>query len=132
MHIWIGKEWSKVQGVLLHSKNNNGTVKDFVYYDVDSKEKIPDFIVMKKPQFWMYNSACIKEQKRAGSTEGQNCNIETMSKSINSSQAVKSERKAAKQQYQLISAKILQKCVQREEPVFLAFVRPTNLQKNRE
>ena len=63
MHIWTGKEWSKVQGVLLHSKNNIGTVKDFVYYDVDSKEKIPDFIVMKKPQFWMYNSPCIKEQK---------------------------------------------------------------------
>ena len=53
MHIWTGKEWSNVQGVLLHSENNIGTVKDFVHYDVDSKEKIPDFIVMKKPQFWV-------------------------------------------------------------------------------
>ena len=129
MHIWTGKEWSKVSGVLLHSNDSIGTVKDFVYYDVDSKEKIPDFMVMKKPQFWMYNSACIKEQKRAGSNEGQNCNMETMSKSVNSSQSVKSEKKTTKQQYQLISAKTLQKCVQREEPVFLAFVRPTNPQQ---
>ena len=62
MHIWTGKELSKVQGVLLHSKKNIGTVKDFVYYDVDSREKIPDFIVMKKPQFWTYNTACTKAE----------------------------------------------------------------------
>ena len=39
MHIWTGKEWSEVQGILLHAENNIGTVKDFVYYDVDSKKK---------------------------------------------------------------------------------------------
>ena len=29
MHIWIGTEWSKVQGVLLHSENNIGYYKRF-------------------------------------------------------------------------------------------------------
>ena len=41
MHIWTGKEWSEIQGILLHSNNIIGTVKDFVYYDVDSREKNP-------------------------------------------------------------------------------------------
>ena len=63
MHMWTGKEWNEVQGVFLHSKNNIGTVKDIVHYDVDSKSQIPDFIVMKKPQFWMYHAACIQDQK---------------------------------------------------------------------
>ena len=65
---------------MLHSENNIGTVKDFVHYDVDSKKKIPDFIVMKKPQFWMYHTAYTKEKKRAGSKEEQNCTIKMMSK----------------------------------------------------
>ena len=64
MHLWTGKEWSKVQGVLLHSKHNIGTIKDFVYYDVDSKGEIPDFIVMKKPQFWMYHTTCTKQRSQ--------------------------------------------------------------------
>ena len=128
MHIWTEKEWSEIQGILLHSNNIIGTVKDFVYYDVDSREKIPDFIVMRKPQFWMYNTACTKSEKRAGSNEGQNCIIETLSNSENSLQAAKVEKKNCKQQFQLISAKTLQKCIHREESVFLAFVRPTNPQ----
>ena len=124
MHMWTGKEWSEVQGVLLHSENNIGTVKDFVHYDVDSKKKIPDFIVMKKPQFWMYHNACTKEGKRAELKEEQNCTIQMMSKQSNSSLV----SRRVKTQYQLISSKTLQKCLRREEPVFLAFVRPTNPQ----
>ena len=51
MHIWTGTEWRQVQGMLLDSKNNTGTVKDFVSYGVDSEKQIPDFTVMKDPKF---------------------------------------------------------------------------------
>ena len=61
MHIWIGKEWSQVQGILLNSKNNTGTVKDFVYYSVDSENQIPDFTVMKDPKWWVYHTDAKKE-----------------------------------------------------------------------
>ena len=66
MHIWTGKEWSEIRGTLFHANNIVGTLKDFVYYDVDSKEKIPDFIVMRKPQFWVYHEVCTKEEKELG------------------------------------------------------------------
>ena len=39
------------------------------------------------------------------------------------------EKKTQKNKCQLISAKTLQKCLRREEPVFLAFVRPTQNQQ---
>ena len=63
MHIWTGKEWSQVQGMLLDSKNNTGTVKDFVYYSVDSEKQIPDFTVMKDPQFWVYHTDATRNGK---------------------------------------------------------------------
>ena len=77
MHIWIGQEWSEIKGTLLHANKIIGTVKDFVYYDVDSKEKIPDFIVMRKPQFWVYHEVCTKEEKGTGSQKPQKCIVET-------------------------------------------------------
>ena len=101
------------------------TIKDFVHYDVDSKTKIPDFIVMKKPQFWMYHHAYTKEKERAGLKEEQNCTVQMMSKQLNSCPRAQEETKP---QCQLISSKTLQKCLRHEEPVFLAFVRPTNPQ----
>ena len=47
-------------------------------------------------------------------------------KQRNSFQTSTSNQKMEKRRYQLISAKTLQKCLRREERVFLAFVRPTN------
>ena len=112
----------------MHSKNNIGIVKDIVHYDVDSRSQIPDFIVMKKPQFWMYHIACIQDQKRAALKKEQTCKIAKLAKTayVKNDQAVPSESKKQRTQYQLISAKTLQKCMHHDEPVFLAFVRPTN------
>ena len=89
------------------------------------KEKIPDFIVMKKPQFWMYHTTCTKAKEPKDAKTKQNYNGQTMSNESNSSPV----SRGIKSQYQLISSKTLQKCLRREEPVFLAFVRPTNPQK---
>ena len=113
---------------MLHSENNIGTVKDFVHHDVDLKTEIPDFIVMKKPQFWMYHNAYTKEKKRAGTKEEHNCTIQTMSTQLNSFPTSRGETSMVRKQCQLISAKTLQKFLHREEPIFLAFVRPTNPQ----
>ena len=56
MNIWTGYEWDQVNGLLLHSIHNIGTVKDFVYYGMsDEEKKIPDFTMVKVPQFWDYN-----------------------------------------------------------------------------
>ena len=115
--------------MLLHSNNIVGTIKDFVYYDVESKEKIPDFIVMKKPQFWVYHNTCTKDGKRTGSKEQQDCIIEQKVKSKNSFPISVLETKIQKNKCQLISAKTLQKCLRREELVFLAFVRPIQTQQ---
>ena len=57
MNIWTGFEWDKIRGNLLQSVHNIGTVKEFVYCGVSGKEdKIPDFTVVKVPQFWEYDT----------------------------------------------------------------------------
>ena len=56
MNIWIGREWNQIQGLLLRSDYNTRSVKDFVYYGAEKTEKIPDFIKMKEPQFWEYDT----------------------------------------------------------------------------
>ena len=66
MRIWIGKEWSEIRGTLLHANNIIGTVKDVVYYDVDSKEKIPDFIVMRNRSFGCIMKSVQKMKKELG------------------------------------------------------------------
>ena len=46
-----------MNGLLLRSIHNIGIVKDFVYYGVSEKEKnVPDFTVVRGPQFWDYNT----------------------------------------------------------------------------
>ena len=102
MHIWTGTEWSQVQGMLLDSKNNIGTIKDFVYYSVDSEKQIPDFTVMKDPQFWVYHTDATNEWKRAESSKKQDCIISTKSRqepssnSFNPSSACKNKVQNAK------------------------------------
>ena len=56
MNIWTGREWNQIQGLLLHSEYNTGTVKDFVYCGVEKTDSIPDFIKMKEPAFWEYDT----------------------------------------------------------------------------
>ena len=82
-------------GNVVGFENNSGTVKDFVYYGVDSEKQIPDFTVMKDPKFWVYHTGATKEWKRAESSKKQNCIIstktrqDTSSNSFNSSSACK-------------------------------------------
>ena len=47
--------------MLLDSKNDTGTVKDFVYYSVDSEKQITDFTVIKDPKWWVYHTDTNKE-----------------------------------------------------------------------
>ena len=56
MNIWTGREWNQIQGLLLQSEYNTGTVKDFVYCGVEKTDTIPDFIKMKEPKFWDYDT----------------------------------------------------------------------------
>ena len=44
MNIWTGREWNQIQGLLLHSDYNIGTIKDFVYFGAQKTDSIPDFI----------------------------------------------------------------------------------------
>ena len=66
MNIWTGREWNQIQGLLLKSEYNTGTVKDFVYCGVEKTDTIPDFIKMKEPKFWDYDTGKNKEWKRIG------------------------------------------------------------------
>ena len=53
MNIWTGYEWDQIKGLLVNSVDNIGFVKESVYYGMsDEEKKIPDFIVVKVPQFW--------------------------------------------------------------------------------
>ena len=130
--------------MLLDSKNNTGTIKDFVYYSVDSEKQIPDFTMMKDPKLWMYHTNGKKEWERTESSKKQNYIIptksrhETGSNSFNSSLVCKNNvhyakvagivRKKVKNECmgkrQFINAKMLQKCLRHAEPVYLALVRP--------
>ena len=69
MNIWTGREWNQIQGLLLHSEYNTGTVKDFVYCGVEKTDSIPDFIKMKEPAFWEYDTGKKNEWKRTGETK---------------------------------------------------------------
>ena len=63
MNIWIGREWNQIQALLLHSNYNTGTVKDFVYCGVEKADSTPDFIKMKEPAFWEYDTGKNSEWK---------------------------------------------------------------------
>ena len=75
MNIWTGREWNQIQGLLLQSEYNTGTVKDFVYCGVEKTDPIPDFIKMKEPTFWDYDTGKNKEWKRIGEPTAQACKI---------------------------------------------------------
>ena len=54
MYIWVHGEWCHVNGVLLDSEQQIGTVKEFAAY-MESEKKIPDFSIMKEAKFWDFN-----------------------------------------------------------------------------
>ena len=63
MNIWIGREWNQIQGLLVHSDYNTGTVKDFVCCGAEKTDAIPDIIKMKEPAFWEYDTRSKNEWK---------------------------------------------------------------------
>ena len=50
-------------GTLLHSDYNIRIVKDFVYCGAQKTNSIPDFIKMKEPTFWEYDTGRKNEWK---------------------------------------------------------------------
>ena len=84
----MGREWNQIQGLLLHSDYNTGTIKNFVYCGVEKTDAIPDFIKMKEPAFWEYDTRSKNEWKQIGEMKDQDCII-----SKNSSQTKLSKSK---------------------------------------
>ena len=142
MHMWTGKEWSQVQGMFLDLKSNTSIVKDFVYCSVDSEKQIPDFTVIKDPKWWVYPANANKEWKRLESSNKQNYII--LKQSMNDTSRIsfisltankknvqytkangtiqKKGKNECRGREQFVSAKILQKCLHRVKPVYLALV----------
>ena len=64
MNIWTGCEWDHIKNLLVNSVHNIGSVQEFIDYGMsDEEKKIPDFTVVKVPQFWEY-SGSTNEWKR--------------------------------------------------------------------
>ena len=63
MNIWTRREYNQIQGLLLHSDYNTGTIKDSVHCCAEKTDSIPDFIRMKEPKFWEYNTGSKNEWK---------------------------------------------------------------------
>ena len=104
MNIWTGREWNQIQGLLLHSNYSTGTVKDFVYCGAEKTDSIPDFIKMKEPTFWEYDTGKKNEWKRTGERKDQDCILSKKSsqtkesKSKNVISAVQQTKTAGQQQ----------------------------------
>ena len=131
MNIGIAREWNQIQGLLLYSDYNTRTVKDFVYCGAEKTDAIPDFIKMKEPAFWEYNTGKKNEWKRIAETKDQDCNISKhssqtkLSKSKNVVATVQRMKTAG--QRQIISAKQIQKELRRRNAVYLALVLPKSV-----
>ena len=77
VNIWTGYEWTQVNGLLLQLVHNIGTVKEFVYYGMsDGETTIPDFTVVKVPQFWEYTGSKNEWRRVEQRNTIQNCRIE--------------------------------------------------------
>ena len=97
----------------MHSDYNIGIIKEFIYCGAEKTDSMPDFIKMKKPQFWEYDTGSKNEWKRIGEMKNQSCIIsktsrpEEKSKSKNIVTPV--QRIKTADQRQMISAKQVQK-----------------------
>ena len=118
--------------------------------DVSEKDtKVPDFIVVKVPQFWEYNTRNRKSWKQKEQKEiNQNCTIEQVSKDVRASNSLnvfkttkqtmvygrvdntvqKKVCTIASRQRQFLTAKQLTKVIKKNEPIFLALIRPNAIQ----
>ena len=132
MNIWTGREWNQTEGIILHSACNTGTIKDFDYCGAEKTDSIPDFIKMKKLQFWEYETGSKTEWKRTGETKCQSCIISKMSRLEEKSKSNHTvnvvQRKKTAGQRQITSAKQLHREPRRGNAVYLALVLPKAVQ----
>ena len=132
MNIWTRREWTQIQGLLLHSSYNTGTVKDFVYCGAEKTDSIPDFLKMKKLQFCEYETGSKNEWKRTGEMKCQSCIISKMSRLEEKSKSKHTvnvvQRTKTAGQWKIISAKQVQKELRRGNAVYLALVLPKAVQ----
>ena len=111
-----------------------GTVKDFIYGGTSEGEKqLPVFTVVKVPQFWEYatrkqnawkhvdqNERSQKGTKESGSTKPKGATT------VQQKQCTMESR-----QRQFMTAKQMIKVLKRNEPVYLALIRPKAIQNER-
>ena len=77
VNIWTGYECTQVNGLWLQVVHNIGTVKEFVYYGMaDGETNVPDFTVVKVPQFWEYTGSKNEWRRVDQRNIVQNCSIE--------------------------------------------------------
>ena len=133
MNIWIGRQCNQIQGLLLHSGYNIGTVKSFVYCGAEEKTgTIPDLIRMKEPVFLEYNIGSKNKWKRTREMKSQSCiisktsRLEEKSKSKNTVDIVQRTKIASQQQ--IILVKQVWKELRRGNVVYLALVLPKAVQ----
>ena len=71
--------------------HNIGSVKEFVYYGMsDEEKKIPDFTVVKVPQFWNYTGNKTEWKRVEQRNTVQNCSIEHGSRNARESNSLDS------------------------------------------
>ena len=134
MNMWTGREWNQIQGIMLRSEHNTGTVKDFVSCGVETNEKTPDFIKIKKHKFWEYDTSSTNQGEKTGEIKSQSCTISKMSrhekksKSKQAVNAVQQKRTKLDGQWQFIIVKQIQKELRQGYAVYFDLVLPKIVQ----
>ena len=120
MYIWVHGEWCHVNGIFLDAAQQIGTVKVFAGY-MESENNVPDFLRMKKAQFWDFNV----KQTEWTSMRDKKESICNQDKTVqHDSQLI--DVLEGNKHCQFISSKQVAKIMKRGEPVYLALIRPTN------
>ena len=129
--IWTGYEWTQVNGLLLQSVHNIGTVKEYVYYGMsDGETNVSDFTVVKVPQFWEYIGSKNEWRRVEQGNIVQNCSIAQEMKTAGGDVVQKKRSSKEASQRQLVTAKHMTKYMQKNEPVYLALIRPSPVQRS--
>ena len=143
MHIWNNNHWECIKGILLDSTQQAGSVKRLEDYLGSDHSQSSDWVIMKPPNVWRYNTDHKEEQNQAKKDYTANackeqelvrdqlalrtdCTISSNKKSNIVSYRGKTGCEAKRQ---LISSKRVQKLLKRGETVYLAMVRSTTGQK---
>ena len=116
IYLWVHGQWEHVNGILLDAENKVGTVKLFDAY-TGGDVAVPDFMVMKTPQFW---DSCTGQKEKVAE-RGKDC--------TKVSTVPKREEMNAKQNCHIISSKRMMKLMKRGETVYLAMIRPNDQAK---